>query len=55
VVALEGKAGRGRIEMTNRSRRFRRPNWDDADRIVRIVCKLADEAVKLILSLHGVR
>jgi len=42
-------------EMTSRNRRFRRPTWDDAERIVRIICRLADEAAKLILSLHGVR
>jgi hypothetical protein len=41
--------------MTSPTRRFRRPNWNDAERIVRIICRLADEAVKLILALHGVR
>jgi hypothetical protein len=41
--------------MPKHNRRFRRPTWDDADRIVRIACKLADEAARLILALQGVR
>jgi hypothetical protein len=41
--------------MANRSRRLRRPTWDDVDRIVRIACKLAEEAARLILAAHGVR
>jgi hypothetical protein len=31
------------------------PTWDDADRLVRIVCKIVNQAVKLILALHGIR
>jgi hypothetical protein len=42
-------------EMEKRSRRFRRPTWDDADRIVQIICKLAEEAARMILAIHGVR
>ena len=41
--------------MKKRRHRFQRPNWDDVERIVGIVCKLAAEAARLILSLHGVR
>jgi hypothetical protein len=41
--------------MTKGSRRLRRPTWDDIDRIAKILCKLAAEAAKLILALHGVR
>jgi len=31
------------------------PTWDDADRFVRIVCKIVNQAVKLILALHSSR
>ena len=41
--------------MTSNRHRFRRPTWDDVDRIIRIACKLADEAARLILAIHGVR
>jgi hypothetical protein len=34
---------------------FRRPTWDDTDRIVQIICRLADEAVRMIMALHGAR
>jgi hypothetical protein len=41
--------------MVKRTHRFRRPTWDDVDRIVQIACKLAEEAARLILAIHGVR
>jgi hypothetical protein len=41
--------------MEKHSRRFRRPNWDDVDRIVAVACRLAKEAARVILALHGVR
>ena len=31
------------------------PTWDDADRFVRIVSQIVNQAVKLILALHGIR
>jgi hypothetical protein len=42
-------------ERMKRHRRFRRPTWDDANRIVQIICKLAEEAARVILAIHGVR
>jgi hypothetical protein len=41
--------------MRKRSCRFRRPTWDGVNRIVQIICKLADEAARVILAIHGVR
>jgi hypothetical protein len=41
--------------MTGHKRGFRRPNRDDVNQIIQIICKLADEAAKLILAIHGVR
>jgi hypothetical protein len=45
----------GLTEMEKHNRRFRRPTWGDIERMVQIACKLADEAARLILAIHGVR
>jgi hypothetical protein len=55
VVPLGVMGREGVRKMRERSRRFRRPTWDDADRIVKIISRLAEEAARVILAVHGVR